>query len=34
MFGIRPWEQRDMLTGDELLAACDYIDEMNERMKA
>lgn len=29
--GIRPWEQRELLTGDELLEACEYIDAQMAR---
>lgn len=31
--GIRPWEQRELLTGEELLEACDWIDAQNEAAK-
>lgn len=33
MFGIAPWEQRERLSGEELLAACEYIDDVNERAR-
>jgi hypothetical protein len=33
VFGIRPWEQRELLSGEELHGACDYIDRMNEAQK-
>lgn len=33
MLGVRPWEQRELLTADELLAAFDYIDDLNDRAK-
>lgn len=32
VLGVRPWEQR-LLTAAQLEAACDYIDEANERAK-
>lgn len=31
VLGIRPWEQRELLSGAELLSACAYIDRLNER---
>lgn len=30
VLGIRPWEQRELLTGAELLEACDFIDKVNK----
>jgi len=29
--GIRPWEQRELLTVEELLLCFEYIDEQNRR---
>lgn len=31
MLHIRPWEQRERLTADELIRCFDYIDEANKR---
>jgi len=33
VLNIRPWEQRELLTVEELQAAFDYVDRLNEKMK-